>query len=406
MVIKLKKTKHKKSFKITCTLLLLICITIGLFYFLNKDHTSNKSVSKSLNKETKKIVNASFIGDLLYEQPYYDWIGSNYNDKGYYDLVKPYFLNDDLTLANMEVPIGGSELKISGTGYSFNAPNEIGEHVISMGIDAVNLANNHANDAGIEGRNNTINFFKQHNILTTGVYESKDARQHIPTKSINNITFSFLGYTYKTNKLDYQNQDLIGYYRNLDTMKLDDNHKEIIKNEVTQAKLVSDIVIVSVHWGNEFTYAINNEQKELANYLNELGVDVIIGHHSHCIQPIEWLEHNNKKTLVVYSLGSFVSADNQVTRASQEFANAYNISMILQMNFIKENNTVSITNINCIPIINYYDHNLENFKLIPVDQYNNDIEKTHNRYSKGLTKDFIINSFNNVIDQQFIVKNK
>lgn len=54
MVIKLKKTKHKKSFKITCTLLLLICITIGLFYFLNKDHTSNKSVSKSLNKETKK----------------------------------------------------------------------------------------------------------------------------------------------------------------------------------------------------------------------------------------------------------------------------------------------------------------------------------------------------------------
>ena len=56
MVIKLKKTKHKKSFKITCTLLLLICITIGLFHFLNKDHTSNKSVSKSLNKETKKIV--------------------------------------------------------------------------------------------------------------------------------------------------------------------------------------------------------------------------------------------------------------------------------------------------------------------------------------------------------------
>ena len=57
--------------------------------------------------------------------------------------------------------------------YHVKAPNEIGEHVISMGIDAVNLANNHANDAGIEGRNNTINFFKQHNILTTGVYESK-----------------------------------------------------------------------------------------------------------------------------------------------------------------------------------------------------------------------------------------
>ena len=399
----MKKTILKKSFKINYALLLLLFSTLGLFYFLNKEPTTTKSANKTFNKQTEKIVNASFIGDLLYEQPYYDWIGPSYNDKGYYDLVKPYFLNDDLTLANMEVPIGGSELKVSGTGYSFNAPNEIGKHVINMGVDAVNLANNHANDAGIKGRINTLNFFKQHNILTTGVYESKDARQQIPTKSINNITFSFLGYTYKTNKPDYQNQDLIGYYRNLDTMTLDNEHKQIIKDEVEHAKQLSDVVIVSVHWGNEFTYTVNNEQKELANYLNELGVNVIIGHHSHCIQPIEWIENKNYKTLVVYSLGSFISADNEVTRASQEFANAYNISMILQMNFVKTNNTVSIKNINSIPIINYYDQNLNNFKLVPLDQYTQNLETTHNRYSKGLTKDFVINSFNNVIDQQFIV---
>lgn len=392
----------KKLFKITFTLLILLCSILGAFYFLNKQPDTAKSINKTSNKKTKEIVKASFIGDLLYEQPFYDWIGSSYNDKGYYDLVKPYFLNDDLTLANMEVPIGGSELKISGTGYSFNAPDEIGKQVINMGIDAVNLANNHANDAGIQGRINTINFFKNNNILTTGVYESKDARQKIPTKSINNITFSFLGYTYKTNKLDYQNQDLIGYYRNLDTMKLDDEHKQIIKTEIEQAKQLSDVVIVSVHWGNEFTYTINNEQKELANYLNALGVDVIIGHHSHCIQPIEWIENNNHKTLVVYSLGSFISADNKVTRASQEFANAYNVSMILQMNFIKTNTTVSIADINCIPIINYYDQNLENFKLVPLDQYTQNLETTHDRYPQGLTKDFVIDSFNNVINQQFI----
>ena len=230
----------------------------------------------------------------------------------------------------MEVPIGGRELGVSGKGYSFNAPIQIGQEVIDMGVDALNLANNHANDAGIGGRNNTINFFNKHNILTTGVYSSVEDRQKIKTKKINNITFSFLGYTYKTNNPDYQNQNLIGYYRNLDTMKLDDEHKNIIKNEVEQAKQISDVVIVSMHWGNEFTYTVNDEQKELANYLNELGVDIIIGHHSHCIQPIEWLENNDHKTLVAYSLGSFVSADNQVTRATNEFANAYNISMILQ----------------------------------------------------------------------------
>lgn len=399
--MKRKKLRLKKQFKIILCVTLLISIGLCSYYIIHKEPAPVKPTNKVVAKETKKVVKASFIGDLLYEQPYYDWIGSNYDDRGYYELVKPYFTNDDLTLANMEVPIGGKQLGVSGTGYSFNAPNEIGKQVIDMGVDIVNLANNHANDAGIKGRNNTLNFFKANNILTTGIYASKKERQQIPTKTINDITFSFLGYTYKTNKPDYQNQDLIGYYRNLDTMKLDNEHKEIIKQEVEQAKKLSDIIIVSVHWGNEFTYTINEEQKELANYLNELGVDVIIGHHSHCIQPIEWLENDDHKTLVVYSLGSFISADNQVTRASKEFANAYNVSMILQMNFEKNDKITAIKNISYIPIINYYDQNLENFKLVPLDQYNQKLETTHNRYTKGLTKDFVSNSFNAVIDKHF-----
>lgn len=396
-----KKLKLKRPIKIFLNFLLLLSLVTGTYLFINRKETSIKSPNKSTSTKRPRIVNASFIGDLLYEQPYYDWIGTSYNDKGYYDLVKPYFLNDDLTLANMEVPIGGKELGVSGTGYSFNAPEEIGNQVIAMGVDAVNLANNHANDAGPQGRINTLSFFKKHQILTTGIYESKEVRTQIPTKTINDITFSFLGYTYKTNKPDNQNRELIGYYRNLDTMKLDNAHKEIIKQEVAQAKQLSDIVIVSVHWGNEFTYAVNSEQKELANYLNELGVDVIIGNHSHCIQPIEWLETTNHKTLVVYSLGSFISADNQVTRATPEFANAYNVSMILQITFEKNNNSTIIKNINSLPVINYYDQKFENFKLVPIDKYNEKLEKSHNRYSKGLTKDFITNSFNNVIDQQF-----
>ena len=396
-----KKLKLKRPIKIFLNFLLLLSLVTGTYLFINRKETSIKSPNKSTSTKRPRIVNASFIGDLLYEQPYYDWIGTSYNDKGYYDLVKPYFLNDDLTLANMEVPIGGKELGVSGTGYSFNAPEEIGNQVIAMGVDAVNLANNHANDAGPQGRINTLSFFKKHQILTTGIYESKEVQTQIPTKTINDITFSFLGYTYKTNKPDNQNRELIGYYRNLDTMKLDNANKEIIKQEVAQAKQLSDIVIVSVHWGNEFTYAVNSEQKELANYLNELGVDVIIGHHSHYIQPIEWLETTNHKTLVVYSLGSYISADNQVTRATPEFANAYNVSMILQITFEKNNNSTIIKNINSLPVINYYDQKFENFKLVPIDKYNEKLEKSHNRYSKGLTKDFITNSFNNVIDQQF-----
>lgn len=396
----MKRRKLRRPVKII--LVIIILLTINNFIsFPTNEKAMYVPSNQLIKKEKNYTVKTSFIGDLLYEQPLYDWMGTDYDERGYYDLVEPYFLNDDLTLANMEVPIGGQELGISGSGYSFNAPEQIGKQIVDIGIDAVNLANNHANDAGIKGRSNTIDFFKKHNILTTGVYSSVNDRKVIKTKLINNITFGFLGYTYKTNTLDVENQDLIGYYRDLDTMKLDEKHKKIIKDEVMQAKKVSDILIVSVHWGNEFTYKVNDEQRELANYLNELGVDIIIGHHSHCIQPIEWIENNGQRTLVAYSLGSFVSADNKVTRASDEFANAYNVSIILQINFEKYNNKITINDVQYIPIINYYDKNLENFKLIPLDIYTEQLEKSHNRYSKGLTKQFVIDSFNNVIDEQF-----
>lgn len=396
----MKRRKLRRPVKII--LVIIILLTINNFIsFPTNEKAMYVPSNQLIKKEKNYTVKTSFIGDLLYEQPLYDWMGTDYDERGYYDLVEPYFLNDDLTLTNMEVPIGGQELGISGSGYSFNAPEQIGKQIVDIGIDAVNLANNHANDAGIKGRSNTIDFFKKHNILTTGVYSSVNDRKVIKTKLINNITFGFLGYTYKTNTLDVENQDLIGYYRDLDTMKLDEKHKKIIKDEVMQAKKVSDILIVSVHWGNEFTYKVNDEQRELANYLNELGVDIIIGHHSHCIQPIEWIENNGQRTLVAYSLGSFVSADNKVTRASDEFANAYNVSMILQINFEKYNNKITINDVQYIPIINYYDKNLENFKLVPLDIYTEQLEKSHNRYSKGLTKQFVIDSFNNVIDAQF-----
>jgi len=108
-----------------------------------------------------QTVHCTFVGDLLYEQPYYDWIEKDSQDKGYYDLVKPFFQKDDLSIANLETPIGGTELKISGVGYSFNASREIGEQVASLGLEVVSTANNHANDRGNKGIDNTLKFLKE-----------------------------------------------------------------------------------------------------------------------------------------------------------------------------------------------------------------------------------------------------
>lgn len=116
-------------------------------------------------EEIKNTVSCHFIGDLLYEKPYYDWIEDDSQDKGYYDLVRPYLQNDDLSIANLETPIGGKELNISGTGYSFNASREIGKQVASLDLEVVSTANNHANDRGNQGIDNTLDFLKEKDIL-------------------------------------------------------------------------------------------------------------------------------------------------------------------------------------------------------------------------------------------------
>ena len=70
---------------------------------------------------------------------------------------------------------------------------------------------------------------------------------------------------------------------------------------------VSDIQLVSMHWGDEYQTYPNDEQQDLANYLNELGAEVVIGSHPHVIQPAKIIKGKKQDTLVYYSLGNYTS---------------------------------------------------------------------------------------------------
>ena len=174
-------------------------------------------------------------------------------------------------------------------------------------------------------------------------------------------------------------------------------YKDLLTKEVTQTRENCDVLIAMMHWGNEFTYDISTQQEEVSQLLSDLGVDIIIGNHSHCSQPMEWI--NNNRTLCMYSLGNFVSADPIVDRTHQEFKNAYNVSMMVSLDIVEENNQISIQNIDYIPVINYYDEHLQNFKLIPYDQYTTQYETSHYHYHNGLTKKWIQQTYQQLIPQ-------
>ena len=128
-----------------------------------------------------------------------------------------------------------------------------------------------------------------------------------------------------------------------------------------------------------------------------------MGSHSHSMQPIDIIEGDNK-TLVFYSMGNFVSHDDDIARTekgNETFDNAYQIGLLSKVKIEYDNSEVNFKEIKTIPIINYFDKNKTNFELIPYSDYNNNYETNHYRYNLGFNKTFIEKTFNSVVEKKY-----
>lgn len=407
----MKKNKDGKKEK-TLLLLLLVIISIVSCIFYAYELITKKPIQKEDKKpeikdekidipEEDKIVELTMVGDFLYEEPYYKAISAGESKDLYFSKVKKYFQNDGLSLGNMEVVIGNENLKVSGTGFNFCAPEYVGHQVISLGMDVLATANNHSNDRGYEGRLSTLDFFKNNsNITTVGTYkEDIDITRGI--REENGIKFGFLSYTYGTNiKVEPDLRSTIGLFRDPDG-KDHASYEQKLSEEVSALRKQVDVLIVFMHWGVEFTYTPNESQKNLAALLNSLGVDIIVGSHSHSIEPIEWIRTDKHDTLVYYSLGNFVSADDDISRTGETFDNAYQFGLLSKVDIRKAKDNIYIENIRTEPIINYYDENMTNFQLVPLTEYNEKLEKSHYRYKYNFDRNFIEEAYNRVIDDEY-----
>jgi poly-gamma-glutamate synthesis protein (capsule biosynthesis protein) len=175
----------------------------------------------------------------------------------------------------------------------------VGDALIDAGVDIVSTANNHSLDKGEKGLKASLDYLDQIGLPHVGTSRSANERQTLKIMNINGIKAAYLSYTYGTNGIPVpEGKD---YLVNL----ID---KPFMQEEIHRAKNEADIVVMSLHWGNEYQLQPTDEQKELAKYLVDEGVDIIFGHHPHVLQPMEWIEaKDGRKSLVVYSLGNFLS---------------------------------------------------------------------------------------------------
>lgn len=297
---------------------------------------------------------------LLHGAVYKDaYNGEEYDFSKQLETLRPIVEKYDLAYYNQETILGGVELKLSGYPM-FNSPQEFGRDMVDLGFNLVSLANNHSLDRDVKGIENSMNFWKaQKNVATAGTYLSQEERDAIPVYECNGIKYTFLSFTYGCNGLIRpEGMDfLVNIY--------DD---EMLKNDVRKAREKSDLVIVAMHWGNEYTHVPTEEQQRLASLLADEGADIIIGNHPHVIQPIEWIDD----TLVVYSCGNMISAQDQLPR---------NIGLMvgIDIKVTKDDDKTEIemNNLRADLLFTSYSSHWTNFRLYTFDKMDDTVLKNH-----------------------------
>ena len=393
--------KHTKKNNKKLLLILFIILFIFFIFILNKFNknlttninTENNSAETTLsNKNTKQdtaepiTFTLTSLGDTLcHNTQYWDAYNSKTDEYDFsyvYEDIKNYTLSSDITIGSLETTFAGKE-----KGYSnyptFNTPDSLATALKNIGVDVVSLAGNHALDYGYTGLCRTIDVFNNIGLSHLGTYKTAEDQEKILIKDVKGVKIAFINYTYGTNGIPLPSgKDFC--------VNLID--KDFIKKQINQAKEQNvDMIVACMHWGTEYRTTANSEQKDLANFLFENGVDVILGNHPHVLEPMEkktitLQDGTTKDVFVVYALGNFTADQrDEITRDSA----------ILNLTITKNSDSkISIDKVNYVPIYMYKNTNVSTHKFKILD-----IEKTIKDYEEG--KNTSINStvYNNLKKQ-------
>ncbi|MDQ5885222.1 MAG: cap protein [Patescibacteria group bacterium] len=334
-----KKKLNKKI--ISLVVIVIIAIVILLFVFLkpsSKNVSNNKPLEQSQDIPVKNITRIIAVGDQL---PH-DAINKqalkpdgSYDYLQFYKEIKNNFNNVQGAYCNQEVPAAGSVAPISGYPV-FNAPEQFAKDLSALGCNIINLANNHMFDKGQAGINATRAVWDTlPKKAIAGANRNQEEQNSIQYFTENNIKFAYLAFAEYSN-IPTSTNFAINIYS-----------EAVSKPLVTQAANNADVVIVSMHWGTEYSPTENDFQKNAAKVLAESGADVIIGAGPHVLQPVDKIvSEGGRETLVWYSLGNFLSA--QLDLASL-------IGGISVMDFAKSENGAKLESIGFIPSYMHYE---------------------------------------------------
>lgn len=335
--------------------------------------TTTTTEPTTLPPPEDKVIHVVAVGDNLVQTAVYRNAQRHATDGTYdflplYENVRDIIESGDISIINQETLIANGEYEVSGSNFNFNSPVELGDDMIDLGFNVFTLANNHLMDKGTGGLEATLDYWdarvELHDIVVCGAYRNEYDMNNIRTMTVDGVTFAFLSYTEHLNGYSIPSDSELRVVRTSET--------DVMQEQIERAEEIADVVIVSAHWGVEDTHTVSEDRKLLARDMVEWGADVIIGHHPHTAETMEFITRTDgTKGFVYYSLGNFISAQTDNFNLVGEIAD---FDVVID----GETNEVTLENVGAIPVINHYDDgSFSNMRLYPYNMYTSELADGH-----------------------------
>lgn len=350
-----------------------------------------------ITKEPTQDDSFTFVGvgdNLLHDRlfrTFMDKYGNRNFLKQYENLV-PYTEKSDLNYINLETLIAGDAYGFSGY-PCFNGPSEYFDSLEQAGFNWISAASNHTLDYGDQAVIDEKNYANEHvpNVSVTGIHTSQEDADTPVVRDVNGLKVGLATFTFGENMNVFpDNSWLIDIYRNPDYSI----NYDLLDQRLDALNAISDVQIISVHWGNEYETVPNEEERELAEYFNSKGVEAVIGTHPHVIQPVEMIHGDNQDTLVYYSLGNALSGQDTNDRMIGGMAS-------FKLDYDRETGTSTFSDIAFIPTISLINSAKDEFSVVTIDQYTDEMAQDNYITDLGydMSKQWIIDYVKSVMGE-------
>ena len=392
---KLKRKAKRKIFLVLILAVLLLGSYAVINYFKGSpDNPIKQKIDEIVvpKEDPIKVYTAKLIatGDGLIHSGLYKAAYQNgtYDFTGMLSYTKEKLKDYDIKYYNQETVFDDNKSPVSYP--RFNTPSEFGNAMIDAGFNMVSLATNHSMDMGGDSAIASAKWWEnKKDVLTHGMASSSEARDVYDIKNANGITYTMLSYTYGTNGISVPSSKpwLVNVY-----------NEEMVKKDIEAVRDKVDILIVAMHWGTEYNQNATETQRSQAKFLAENGVDIVLGNHSHSLEPWERIGD----TVVFYSFGNFIS--NQMGAEQANVRKVGVIGAFGTLNITKtvdtEKDTTEIKIDNIGADLNYtyrwYDSTIgkNNYKVIPFSKMES---KYLNNYYAGKSLQSVYDEFSAVL---------